>query len=133
MNHLRINMAFNLILTFISSLCIWVSIVHAQTPEVKLLIDASGSMQMQLDSNRYPEGCEVSQRFPDANININGKEHRMNKISKVILVDQDAIGSTPGSTPATYTGVFDPIRQLFSKLPESRTCLLYTSPSPRDS
>jgi len=45
----------------------------------------------------------------------------LNKLSKTILVDQEPIGSTPGSTPATYTGVFDPIRQLFSKVPEART------------
>jgi excinuclease ABC subunit A len=45
----------------------------------------------------------------------------LDKIDKVILVDQEAIGSTPGSTPATYTGVFDHIRQLFSKVPEART------------
>jgi len=43
------------------------------------------------------------------------------KIDKVILVDQESIGSTPGSTPATYTGVFDHIRQLYAKVPESRT------------
>jgi excinuclease ABC subunit A len=42
-------------------------------------------------------------------------------IDKVILVDQESIGSTPGSTPATYTGVFDHIRALFAKVPESRT------------
>jgi len=45
----------------------------------------------------------------------------LEKIDKVILVDQEAIGSTPGSTPATYTGVFDHIRQLFTKVPEART------------
>jgi len=45
----------------------------------------------------------------------------LDKIDKVILVDQDPIGSTPGSTPATYTGVFDHIRQLYAKVPESRT------------
>jgi excinuclease ABC subunit A len=45
----------------------------------------------------------------------------LDRIDKVILVDQDSIGSTPGSTPATYTGVFDHIRQLYSKVPESRT------------
>ncbi len=42
-------------------------------------------------------------------------------IDRVILVDQEPIGVTPGSTPATYTGVFDHIRQLFAKVPESRT------------
>lgn len=45
----------------------------------------------------------------------------LTKLDKTILVDQEPIGSTPGSTPATYTGVFDPIRQLFAKVPESRT------------
>jgi excinuclease ABC subunit A len=45
----------------------------------------------------------------------------LDRIDKVILVDQEPIGTTPGSTPATYTGVFDPIRQIFSKVPESRT------------
>ena len=45
----------------------------------------------------------------------------LEKIDRVILVDQEAIGSTPGSTPATYTGVFDHIRQLFTKVPEART------------
>jgi excinuclease ABC subunit A len=45
----------------------------------------------------------------------------LDKIDKVILVDQESIGSTPGSTPATYTGVFDHIRQLFAKVPEART------------
>ena len=45
----------------------------------------------------------------------------LDQIDRVILVDQESIGSTPGSTPATYTGVFDPIRQLYAKVPESRT------------
>lgn len=45
-----------------------------------------------------------------------GTEH----IDKVIVVDQSPIGRTPRSNPATYTGVFSHIRDLFSKLKESR-------------
>ncbi len=45
-----------------------------------------------------------------------GIEH----IDKIINVDQDPIGNSPSSNPATYTGVFDLIRQLFAQLPESK-------------
>ena len=41
-------------------------------------------------------------------------------VDKVIVVDQSHIGRTPRSNPVTYTGVFNHIRDLFSKLPEAR-------------
>ncbi len=51
-----------------------------------------------------------------AHDDILGLEH----IDKVISVDQDPIGNSPSSNPATYTGVFDLVRQLFAQLPEAK-------------
>ncbi len=45
-----------------------------------------------------------------------GRDH----IDKVIVIDQAPIGRTPRSNPATYTGVFTPIREVFALLPDSR-------------
>ena len=42
-------------------------------------------------------------------------------LDKIIQIDQSAIGRTPRSNPATYTGAFTPIREWFSALPESKT------------
>ncbi|MCH5372989.1 MAG: excinuclease ABC subunit A, partial [Planctomycetes bacterium] len=41
-------------------------------------------------------------------------------LNKLIIVDQQPLGSTPASNPATYTGVFDHIRELFTRLPEAK-------------
>ncbi|MBT4284120.1 MAG: excinuclease ABC subunit UvrA [Rhodobacteraceae bacterium] len=49
--------------------------------------------------------------------NIKGLEY----LDKVIDIDQRAIGRTPRSNPATYTGAFTPIREWFAGLPESKT------------
>ncbi len=47
---------------------------------------------------------------------LKGIEH----IDKIIIIDQSAIGRTPRSNPATYVGFFSAIREVFSKLPESK-------------
>ena len=57
-----------------------------------------------------------SLRAPLPYDSIEGIEH----IDKVIAVDQSPIGRTPRSNPATYTGVFTDIRNLFAQLPESK-------------
>jgi excinuclease ABC subunit A len=57
-----------------------------------------------------------SSQEPGAHNSIAGLEN----IDKVIEIDQSPIGRTPRSNPATYTGVFTPIRELYAMLPESR-------------
>lgn len=60
-----------------------------------------------LYGSRVPEG---------KNRGLRGIEH----IDNVVMISQDPIGRTPRSNPATYTGVFTPIRELFAQLPLSR-------------
>ncbi len=54
--------------------------------------------------------------LPGLHERITGLEH----IDKVIDIDQSPIGRTPRSNPATYTGLFTPIRELFAELPEAK-------------
>jgi excinuclease ABC subunit A len=57
-----------------------------------------------------------SHEEPGAHVSIEGIE----LLDKVIRIDQAPIGRTPRSNPATYTGLFTPIRDLYAMLPESR-------------
>lgn len=65
---------------------------------------------------------ELSARLMRANAvpgkhdDIAGIDH----LDKVIVIDQSPIGRTPRSNPATYTGLFTPIRELFAKVPEAK-------------
>ncbi|MCJ7500896.1 excinuclease ABC subunit UvrA [bacterium] len=58
----------------------------------------------------------ISATRPGAHNGIQGAQF----IDRVIDIDQSPIGRTPRSNPATYTGAFTPIRELFSEVPESR-------------
>lgn len=57
-----------------------------------------------------------AKEFPGAHDAIRG----VDQVNKVIRVDQQALGQTPTSNPATFTGVFDLIRELYAQLPESK-------------
>ncbi len=63
---------------------------------------------------RYLHGSGI---LPAESNEING----LNKIDKVIDIDQSPIGRTPRSNPATYTGLFTPIRELFANTQEARS------------
>jgi excinuclease ABC subunit A len=54
--------------------------------------------------------------IPGVHDRIRGIEH----LDKIIDIDQSPIGRTPRSNPATYTGLFTPVRELFAELPESK-------------
>jgi excinuclease ABC subunit A len=54
--------------------------------------------------------------IPGAHARITGLQH----LDKVIDIDQSPIGRTPRSNPATYTGLFTPIRELFAEMPEAK-------------
>jgi len=58
-----------------------------------------------------------ARRHPGAHEKISGIEN----LDKLISIDQSAIGRTPRSNPATYTGIFTDIREIFSALPEAKT------------
>jgi len=57
-----------------------------------------------------------SNKTPGAHESIRGIKH----INKVIRVDQQPLGNTPTSNPATYTGLFELIRQLYAQLPDAK-------------
>src|SRR6267142_2695818 len=65
---------------------------------------------------RLAQVLSKAKERPGAHDKIEGIEH----IDKVIDIDQSPIGRTPRSNPATYTGLFTPIRELFAAIPEAR-------------
>ncbi len=65
------------------------------------------ALARELNGSREPVGAHSS---------LKGVEH----IDKIIEIDQSPIGRTPRSNPATYTGLFGPIRELFAGVPEAR-------------
>ena len=96
--------------------------VNVDFPLGKLIVitGVSGSGKSTLvNETLYPAVSKElyrSRQFPLYHESIEGLEF----IDKIINIDQKPIGRTPRSNPATYTGVFVFIRELFSQLPESK-------------
>ncbi len=74
------------------------------------------SFLIEILSKRLYQVFYKSRELPGAHRSIEGLEY----IDKVIEIDQSPIGRTPRSNPATYTNLFNPIRELFASMPESK-------------
>ncbi|MCB9778846.1 MAG: excinuclease ABC subunit UvrA [Alphaproteobacteria bacterium] len=81
-------------------------------------VSGSGKSSLVLETltNAARAALHGAEDLPGPHDAIEGLEH----IDKVVFIDQNPIGRTPRSNPATYTNAFDPIRQLFAQLPEAR-------------
>ncbi|MFZ0548293.1 MAG: excinuclease ABC subunit UvrA [Candidatus Promineifilaceae bacterium] len=74
------------------------------------------SFLIEILSKRLSQVFYKSKDLPGAHDSVEGLEH----LDKVIEIDQSPIGRTPRSNPATYTNLFNPIRDLFAGMPESK-------------
>jgi excinuclease ABC subunit A len=81
-------------------------------------VSGSGKSSLVTDT-LYPRlamDLHLARRKPGAHDDLEGVRH----LDKVIDIDQSPIGRTPRSNPATYTGLFTPIRELFASMPEAK-------------
>ena len=94
--------------------------VNVDLPKDKFVVitgvSGSGKSTLILDilSRTLTRKLYRTKAIPGAHKDIKG----MNELDKVISIDQSPIGRTPRSNPATYVGLWSPLRDLFSNLPE---------------
>jgi excinuclease ABC subunit A len=82
-------------------------------------VSGSGKSSLITDTlhKRLAMDLHRARQKPGSHDALDGVKH----LDKVIEIDQGAIGRTPRSNPATYIGLFTPIRELYASLPESKT------------
>ena len=68
----------------------------------------------------YPVAARLLNRTTSVSALPHGEIRGLSNLEKVVNIDQSPIGRTPRSNPATYTGLFTPIRELFTKTNEAR-------------
>ena len=97
--------------------------IKAEFPLNKLIsvtgVSGSGKSSLVVDT-LYHALAQQLNLFHREKAGIFTKIDGLNHLKRVILIDQSPIGRTPRSNPATYTGSFNFIRDLFAQLPESR-------------
>ena len=81
-------------------------------------VSGSGKSTL-IDDILYKRLAQLFYRAKDRPGECDGIEG-IDQIDKVVNIDQSPIGRTPRSNPATYTGTFTPIRELFTTVPEAR-------------
>jgi len=80
----------------------------------------SGSGKSSLITDILRPALEVRIHRARATIGLHGRIDGVDHVDKIISVDQQPIGNSPLSNPATYTGVFDLMREHFAKLPDAK-------------
>ncbi len=82
-------------------------------------VSGSGKSSLITDTlhKRLAMDLHRARQKPGSHDALDGVKH----LDKVIEIDQSPIGRTPRSNPATYTGLFTPIRELYASLPEAKT------------
>jgi len=94
--------------------------LHIPLGTLTCITGVSGSGKSSLVMNTLARAVarklNLSTDAPGPHRDVLGIEH----LSKVSIVDQNPIGTTPASNPATYTGVFDHIRELFCRMPDAK-------------
>ena len=87
---------------------------------VTVVTGVSGSGKSSLIEDILMKACAQHLHRAQVTPGLHDAIEGIEQIDKMIGVDQSPIGGTPNSTPATYTGAFDLIRELFARLPESK-------------